>query len=245
MKLYNIVTAVLAAVVQARFQPNAVGLDTGLFYDEYLQGVLKILEKDENLKNKMEEDIAEHGGSSHLKINSLVQFDEINDLAKHLRDELDDLKRIEVERVRKLLKAENRILQGKKVDFTALVDDIAGHMDAENMENFGMRDLSALIKRVAKDMDSFDEKRHQRFKEYEMHKALEREERMESMTAQERELYEQEELEKRRKHDQHDNIPHPFSKSFLVDVWNSFGHLKGEDFNAKTFFLLHGIWRFA
>jgi hypothetical protein len=171
--------------------------------------VLKILEKDENLKNKMEEDIADHGGSSHLKINSLTQFEEIKDLASHLRDELDDLKRSEVERVRKLLKAENRMLAGKKVDFTALVDDIAGHMDPENVENFGMRDLTALIKRVAKDMDSFDEKRHKRFKEYEMHKAIERENKLESMTQAEREKYQQEQLEKQRKHDRHDTIPHP------------------------------------
>ena len=31
-----------------------------------------------------------------------------------------------------------------------------------------------------------------------------------------------------------------FSKKFLVDVWNTFDHLKGEDFQPKTFFLLHG-----
>ena len=61
--------------------------------------VIKILEKDEALRAKMEE-----GDLSHLKISELTDFDEINELAQHLRDELDDLKRSEVERIRKLLK---------------------------------------------------------------------------------------------------------------------------------------------
>ena len=61
--------------------------------------VIKILEKDEALRAKMEE-----GDLSHLKISELTDFEEINELAQHLRDELDDLKRSEVERIRKLLK---------------------------------------------------------------------------------------------------------------------------------------------
>ena len=46
----------------------------------------------------------EMGDLNHLKINELTDFEEINELAQHLRDELDELKRSEVERIRKLLK---------------------------------------------------------------------------------------------------------------------------------------------
>ena len=67
--------------------------------------VIKILEKDEALRAKMEE-----GDLSHLKISELTDFDEINELAQHLRDELDDLKRSEVERIRKLLKGILRLM---------------------------------------------------------------------------------------------------------------------------------------
>ena len=46
----------------------------------------------------------EMGDLNHLKINELTDIEEINELAQHLRDELDELKRSEVERIRKLLK---------------------------------------------------------------------------------------------------------------------------------------------
>lgn len=96
MKLLKYLACFLA--IDAR-GVNQGPIDTGLFYDEYLQAVIKILEKDEDLREKMES-----GDLSHLKISELTDFDEINELAQHLRDELDDLKRTEVERIRKLLK---------------------------------------------------------------------------------------------------------------------------------------------
>ena len=137
----------------------------------------------------------EEGDLSHLKISELTDFEEINELAQHLRDELDDLKRSEVERIRKLLKgilrfmtsqrpffclqvclpvllAQNKLNEGKKVNIEALVNDVAGHIDPENIENFGLKDLNRLITSVASDMKDFDEKRHKKFKEYEMHKVF-------------------------------------------------------------------------
>lgn len=183
---------------------NQAPIDTGLFYDEYLQAVIKILEKDDDLRLKME-----MGDLNHLKINELTDIEEINELAQHLRDELDELKRSEVERIRKLLKAQNKLNEGKKVNIKALIDDVTGHFDPENIENFSMKDLNRLIKTVAHDMENFDEKRHQKFKEYEMHKAIEREEKMAEMNEYEKAQFEAEEKMKRKRHMEHAKIPHP------------------------------------
>ena len=189
--LRTLYAALLASWAHAGPRGNVPALiDTGLFYDEYLQAVIKILEKDDNLRLKMEE-----GDLSHLKIGSLTEFDEINELAQHLRDELDDLKRSEVERLRKLLKAQNKLNAGKKVNVAQLVEEVTGHIDASKAD-FGLKDLNRLITRVAHDMENFDEKRHIKFKEYEMHKVLEREEKMKDMNDYEKKQFEEDEKKK-------------------------------------------------
>jgi len=203
MKLLRYLACFLA--IDAR-GVNQGPIDTGLFYDEYLKAVITILEKDEDLREKMEA-----GDLSHLKISELTDFDEINELAQHLRDELDDLKRTEVERIRKLLKAQSRLNQGKKVNVEALVNDVAGHIDPENVENFSLKDLNRLIKSVAADMGNFDAKRHQQFKEYEMHKAMEREDKLEQMNAYEKAEFEKEEKKRIQRHMENAKIPHPTS----------------------------------
>ena len=107
--------------------------------------------------------------------------------------------------------AQNKLNEGKKVNIKALIDDVTGHFDPENIENFSMKDLNRLIKTVAHDMENFDEKRHQKFKEYEMHKAIEREEKMAEMNEYEKAQFEAEEKMKRKRHMEHAKIPHPVS----------------------------------
>ena len=93
----------------------------------------------------------------------------------------------------------------------ALVNDVAGHIDPENVENFSLKDLNRLIKSVASDMGNFDAKRHQQFKEYEMHKAMEREDKMEQMNEYEKAEFEKAEKERIKRHMEHAKIPHPVS----------------------------------
>ena len=71
---------------------------SGLFYDAYLQEVIKVLEKDDEFRKKME-----NVNFEDVKIATFSK--ELNNVAKHVRDELDNLKRKEVDRIRKLLKA--------------------------------------------------------------------------------------------------------------------------------------------
>ena len=66
-------------------------------YDAYLQEVIKVLEKDDEFRKKME-----NVNFEDVKIATFSK--ELNNVAKHVRDELDNLKRKEVDRIRKLLK---------------------------------------------------------------------------------------------------------------------------------------------
>ena len=56
---------------------------SGLFYDHYLQEVIKILEKDEEFRKKMADVNFEE-----VKVATFSK--EINNVAKHVRDELDN-----------------------------------------------------------------------------------------------------------------------------------------------------------
>ena len=89
-------------------------------------------------------------------------------------------------------------------------------MDTSNPKgNFGMNDLKALIGRVAKDMTDFDEKRHQKFKEYEMHKVIEEEKKTKEMSEEDKKAYEKKKLERQSEHlRKAKRLPHPVSKRY-------------------------------
>ena len=48
------------------------------------------------------------------------------------------------------------------------------HIDHENSETFGQRDLERLIRHASKDLDELDRKRQQQFKDYEIRKEYQR-----------------------------------------------------------------------
>ena len=48
------------------------------------------------------------------------------------------------------------------------------HVDHENSETFGQRDLERLISQASKDLDELDRKRQQQFKDYEIQKEYQR-----------------------------------------------------------------------
>merc|ERR1712038_1402909 len=89
MKLFNYLAAVLLPSAYSRSAGRfpAGPIDAGLFYDQYLQAVIKILEKDEKLQLKMEEAEIEDPGHTHLKLGALQDFEEIHEIPEHLKDE--------------------------------------------------------------------------------------------------------------------------------------------------------------
>ena len=68
-----------------------------MFYDEYLQQVIKVLEEDPEFREKMA-----NVNFEEVKVATFSK--ELNNVAKHVRDKLDDIKRKEIDRIRKLLK---------------------------------------------------------------------------------------------------------------------------------------------
>jgi len=210
-------------------------IDTGLFYDEYLQKVIKVLEEDPEFREKMA-----NVNFEEIKVATFSK--ELNNVAKHVRDKLDDIKRKEIDRIRKLLKAKSQMAEGKKINHKQLINEMAGHLDHFNADTFQAKDLEKLIDQATNDLKEYDVERHEKFKEYEMQKALEEELKMSKMNELEKKQYEENLIKKKKAHKkQAQNLPHPFSRKFLLDIWNTYDHLKGEDFQPKTFFMLHDV----
>ena len=69
-----------------------------------MKEVIAVLEKDEEFRNKMA-----NVNFEDVKVATFSK--ELNTVAKHVRDELDTLKRKEIDRIRKLLKGEGTTLK--------------------------------------------------------------------------------------------------------------------------------------
>jgi len=238
LALFGLVGVVLSrsVPVEEPHQGPPVGeeINTGLFYDSYLQEVIKTLDKDPAFREKMQ-----NVNLDEVKIATFSK--ELNNVAKHVRDELDVLKRKEVDRIRKLLKMKSNMDKGKPVNQRAIVEAAAGHFDHFNPESFSSKDLEKLIGTATTDLQNYDEKRHKEFLEYEIQKQLDLEEKMAGMDNAQKAAVLEEQKQKRKRHNEHQKIPHPFSQKFILDVWRSIDHLKDEKFDAKTFFLLHDV----
>ena len=102
--------------------------------------------------------------------------------------------------------------EGKKINHKQLINDMAGHLDHFNADSFQARDLERLIDQATKDLKEYDVERHEKFKEYEMQKALEEEMKMSKMNELEKKAYEEEIQKKKKAHKrQAQNLPHPVS----------------------------------
>ena len=82
------------------------------------------------------------------------------------------------------------------------------------------KDLERLITQATNDLKEYDVERHEKFKEYEMQKALEEELKVAKMNELEKKAYQQEEKKRKTAHKkQAQNLPHPVSFwlfSFLI-----------------------------
>merc|ERR1712131_523964 len=164
--------------------------DTGLFYDAYLKEVIAVLEKDEEFRNKMA-----NVNFEDVKVATFSK--ELNTVAKHVRDELDTLKR------------KAQMSEGKKINHKALIDEMAGHLDHSNADTFQAKDLELLINQATTDLKNYDVERHESFKQYEMQKALEEELEMQKMNDFEKKQFLEEKRQQLKKHNKHEKMPHP------------------------------------
>ncbi|XP_025115296.1 nucleobindin-2-like isoform X1 [Pomacea canaliculata] len=218
---------------------------TGLEYDRYLRQVVEILESDDSFRKKLEQanisDIKSGAIASHLEL--------VNNT---IRTKLDEIKRMEVQRLHELARIKMRSMTGTQVlHYIAAhggVDrmDIPNHLDISNPYSFEMKDLERLIKKTTHDLEMLDKKRQHDFKEYEMEKEFEYQQKLKELPEETRKEEETKHEELKTKHKQHEKINHPGSKDQFEEVWEKDDHLE-QEFDPKTFFFMHdingdGIW---
>ncbi|VDI13554.1 nucleobindin [Mytilus galloprovincialis] len=216
--------------------------DTGLEYDRYLKEVVMALEEDPDFRKKLEEtnatDIKNGKISMHLEM-----------VAHGIRERLDEIKRREVDRLRILAREKMKTMNGMDVfhyisihgGIQKIDERILHHLDVKNPHSFEAKDLEKLIVKATTDLDELDKKRKEEFKEYEMQKEHERKDYLKTLPEEEKKKAEEKHLEMEKKHQDHPKLHHPGSKAQLEDVWEKNDEMDRDNFNPKTFFMMHDI----
>ncbi|KAL5290801.1 NUCB2 family protein [Megaselia abdita] len=121
------------------------------------------------------------------------------------------------------------------------VAQMVHHLDHTNEHTFEIDDLHKLIKKTSSDLAEADKKRREEFKQYEMQKEFEKNTIEKEMDDESKKRYEDELKDKKEKHNKHDKLHHPGNKAQLEEVWEKQDHMDPEDFDPKTFFMMHDI----
>jgi len=212
--------------------------DLGLEYGRYLQQVVSVLEQDKEFASKLE-------NASVDMIKSGAIADQLHFVDHSVRSKLDELKRVEMERLHKLTMKEKLLkdkIERENGNGSGGKFDGVHHIDHSNPHSFEVEDLHRLILAATKDLEVIDEKRKEEFKEYEMKKELEyRAQLANSSNDTERQEIIKKHEERLKKHRDHPRVHHPGSKAQLEQVWEEQDHLPKNEFDPKTFFSLHDI----
>lgn len=204
---------------------------TGLEYDRYLRQVVEALESDDVFRKRLESanisDIKSGAIATHLEL-----------VNRSVRTKLDELKRMEIMRLQQLARLKNRAASaGGKVDRM----EIPGHLDLRNPHSFEIKDLENLILKTTKDLEEVDEKRRKDFKEYEMEKEYEYQQKLKDVSEEERQRLQEQHKKLQQKHKEHEKIQHPGSKDQFEEVWEKEDKMEDQDFDPKTFFMMHDL----
>ncbi|VDI68176.1 nucleobindin [Mytilus galloprovincialis] len=200
------------------------------------------LEEDPDFRKKLEEtnatDIKNGKISMHLEM-----------VAHGIRERLDEIKRREVDRLRILAREKMKTMNGMDVfhyisihgGIQKIDERILHHLDVKNPHSFEAKDLEKLIVKATTDLDELDKKRKEEFKEYEMQKEHERKEYIKTLPEEEKKKAEEKHVEMEKKHQDHPKLHHPGSKAQLEDVWEKNDEMDRDNFDPKTFFMMHDI----
>lgn len=144
-----------------------------------------------------------------------------------------------------------RHLAIKQYELTNEIDrdhlKITEHLDHENPHTFEQEDLRKLIHKTSNELAEADKLRRDEFKRYEMQKEFEQHQKMEGMDETHKKEYEHQLEVEKEKHNKHDPIHAPGHKAQLEEVWEKQDHMEGQEFDPKTFFMMHdldgnGVW---
>uniref|UniRef100_A0A182MWH0 EF-hand domain-containing protein n=1 Tax=Anopheles culicifacies TaxID=139723 RepID=A0A182MWH0_9DIPT len=199
-------------------------------YNKYLQEVVSVLESDPVFAEKLQK-------AAESDIRSGVIAQELEYVGHHVRSRLDELKRVELQRLKELAT--------KQFELTNEIDrdhlKISEHVDHSNPHTFEIDDLKKLILKTSQDLMENDRRRREEFKQYELQKEFEKQEKLRSLDEEHRKAYEEDLKRQQAKHDNHEKIHHPGNKAQLEEVWEKQDHMDGQDFDPKTFFMLHDL----
>uniref|UniRef100_A0A0K2VGS6 EFhand protein NUCB1 [Nasonia vitripennis] n=1 Tax=Lepeophtheirus salmonis TaxID=72036 RepID=A0A0K2VGS6_LEPSM len=216
---------------QAKAQAvNSSEMELGLEYNRYLQEVVQILEGDPDFRKKLESVDA-------VKIKDGTIARELELVGHHVRTQLDDVKRKELDRLRNAAMRQYELNMGLDRKHIIAPD----HLQIDSAR-FEVEDLKRLIQSTTRDLEEADRKRAEDFKRYEMEKKFENESRL-------RHIEKEEDREKERhkiddsisRHKKHDKVNHPMTKDQLEEVWEEQDHMKAQDWDPKTFFAMHDL----
>jgi len=194
-------------------------------YYRYISQVFSEIQNDPELsralENLTEADMHAGGVIDHLH------------LAKHdIRMRLDEIKRMEIERQRDLIRQKKLTLEKKEGN--------EWHpMHHENKETFEAEDLLKLAKKHSHMLETLEKSRKRDFKLYEMKKEHDKKEKMKKMSTKEKEEFLKHEKEKEEKDKQHEKLHEPGSEAQLHETWEKDDELDPESYDSKTLFNLH------
>ncbi|PIK58002.1 hypothetical protein BSL78_05090, partial [Apostichopus japonicus] len=207
------------------------GPQTGLEYEKYLEQVIQVLETDPSMREKLE-------GMTMDDLKAGKMGEEINWLDHNIRTELDELKRLEIQRLRNIARKRMDTGGARTLD-SKFVDNLIGHIDPANTNAFGPKDFEKLLHKATSDLEEADKRRKTDFKKYEMEKELRRRQQMNKLDEKARAEAVKNWEEAKKAKNNHKELKHPGSKAQLEDVWEKTDHLEKDTFNPKTFFMLH------
>ncbi|XP_049818989.1 nucleobindin-2 isoform X2 [Aethina tumida] len=211
-------------------------LEDYMEYHRYLKEVVNALESDADFRKKLEK--AEEADIKSGKIAEELEF-----VSHHVRTKLDEIKRVELQRLKELMEQKKKLLDTNSIDAD---DPMHHHLDHSNPHTFEVEDLKKLIAKTTSDLAEADRKRREEFKQYEMQKEFEKQDKLNHTVGEEHEKLEKEYKEKEEKHKKHEKLHEPGHKAQLEEVWEEQDQMQ-QDFDPKTFFMLHdldgnGLW---
>lgn len=216
-----------SAEVNDKWKYNTEGLSKEQAQDQeyyrYLTQVISELEKDNDFKTVL-------SNATEEDIRSGKIADKLDLVGNHVRQKLDEVKRMEVEYQRDLLRQNKDHMVGIDRNYWNPI-----HHD--DKVAFSKDDLKKLLSKHNDMMTEQDRKRRKDFKDYELEKEHTRREKMKNMTEEEKKK--EEEIYKDKHHKKHEKMHEPGHKPQLEEVWEKEDGLDPEAFNPKTFFKLH------
>ncbi|XP_050312454.1 nucleobindin-1 [Anthonomus grandis grandis] len=246
---YLLLVVTLVGLLQGCFAPpvspnkkeeapdsEVTGLEDYMEYHRYLKEVVNALESDPEFRQKLEK-----ADESEIKSGKIA--DELQFVSHFVRTKLDEIKRLELQRLKELTEKKRQLENG--IDDAE--DPVHHHLDQSNPHTFEIEDLKKLIAKTTHDLEVADKARKEEFKRYEMEKEYQKMEKLNHTDGQaEREALEKQFKEQEEKHKKHEKLHEPGHKAQLEEVWEEQDQMQ-QDFDPKTFFLLHdldgnGLW---